>query len=183
MHRMIKLVVSTSLLSTVFFASTSFADRCDPAMLAKLPESKRAFLEERCAKDAAKPKYTISNKNKVAQQPRPEDNYQGGDRDKLEAMIRKAWAKAHPQDKIMGVHFPNANWKTEKKKRWNDAINSWQYTDTSILLANVVVKTDDKVATIFPAYINKDNQDGSMNAGVATKTTEYVIRQMLIANY
>jgi hypothetical protein len=184
MRRTIKLLSSTSLLlSALCFSQLSLADRCSPEILSKLPESKRAQIEARCAEEAAKPKYTISNKNKIDKEMAPEDNYTGDDRDDLEKMVRKAWQKAHPSDKILGIHFPNAKWKTEKKKRWNDASSSWHYTDTSILLAKVVVKTDDTIATIFPAYINKDNLDDSTNVGVATKTKEYVINQMLIANY
>ena len=51
------------------------------------------------------------------------------------------------------------------------------------MAVSVIVKDDSTTATIFPAYINKDNLNGDINAGVSTKKSEYVVKQMLVKNW
>jgi hypothetical protein len=169
--------------STTFTTVVSAADRCSPEMLEKLPPNKREAIEKNCAKRAEKSAYKISNEGKIDTQKRPKDKYKGDDAAELTAMIKASWSQKYPKDKIMGIHLSAADWKRTQNKRWNEAINAWQFTDVSVLPAKVVVKTSDKIATIFPAYINKDNTDNTLNTGVATKTSEYVINQMLVENY
>ncbi len=167
----------------IFLPGFAFADRCDPEMLNKLPEKKRAMIEKKCDENKKKSAFVISNLKTIDTEARPEDKYTGSDQKTLEKMVRDAWSKKYPDDYIMGIHFYSDEWKTTKNKTWNSAINSWQFTDVSVLPVKVVIKTDPKVATIFPAFINKDNMDNSINAGVATKSREYVVRQMLVSNY
>jgi len=181
--KVINRLLVVSCLSGVLISVPALADRCDPKMLSKLPDKKRMVMEKNCKKRAKAKKFTISNKCCVDKEVRPEDNYDGSDKDKFDKMIRKSWKKKYPKDNILGVHFHATDWKRTKNKRWNGAISAWQYTDVSVLPVRVVVKTDSKVATIFPAYINKDNDDGSINTGVATKGSQYVIKQMLVENY
>ncbi len=181
-----KKIKITSLCAVVYLgviSGAAFADRCSPEMLDKLPPKKRAVIAKNCEKRAIQKAYKISNANQIDKEKRPQDNYSGGDKGDLEKMIRSAWSKKYPNDQIMGIHFEAKDWKRTQNKRWNEAIKGWYYTDVSVLVAKVVVKTDNKVATIFPAYINKDNKDGSLNTGVATKTSEYVVKQILISNY
>ena len=118
----------------------------------------------------------------LAQTKAPENEYKGSDRGKLKEMIMSAWNKAYPNDHIIDVRFHTAEFKRTKTKRWNDAVNEWQYNDVSALAVSVIVKMDDRVATIYPAYINKDNQDGSISAGVHTKFGGYVVKEVLVKN-
>lgn len=51
------------------------------------------------------------------------------------------------------------------------------------LAASVIVKATEKIAPLFPAYINRDNlEGGDLNVGVETKSSEYVIKELLVAN-
>lgn len=175
--------ILVTFLSGILTSTLVLADRCSPEMLEKLPPKKREAIEKNCIQKAKNSAYKISNEGKIDKEKRPEDKYKGADLAELEKMIRKDWSKKYRKDEIMGIHFAAADWKRTQNKRWNEAIKGWYYTDVSVLPAKVVVKTDDKVATIFPAYINRDNTDNSLNTGVATKTSEYVIEQMLIENY
>ena len=112
----------------------------------------------------------------------PQDVYKGADKAKIKNMISSAWKKAYPEDQILAIRFHNADWKRTKTKKWNDAVKEWQYNDVSSLGVSVIVKADEKVATIYAAFVNKDHISGTMNTGVATKTSGYVVKEMLIAN-
>jgi len=112
----------------------------------------------------------------------PQDLYKGSDKGKFREMIISEWKKAYPNDEILAVRFHKANFERTKTKRWNGAIKQWQYNDVSALAVSVIVKDDERVASIFMAFINKDNQDGSLNVGVNTKYGEYIVREMLIKN-
>lgn len=112
----------------------------------------------------------------------PEDVYEGGDKEKFKKMIMEEWKKAYPNDSIYAIRFNNADFQRTKTKRWNDAVSQWQYNDVSALAVSVIVKTDENIATIYPAFINKDNMDGSINAGVHTKYGGYVVKEMLVKN-
>lgn len=87
----------------------------------------------------------------------------------------------YPQDEILGVRFHMKDWKRDANYKANST--SIYKTDTSVLAVSVVVKDDAQHATIFPAYINKDNLDGSVNTGVDTKKSQYVVKQMLVKNW
>ena len=169
--------------ATMSLSQHASADRCDPKILNRLPPAKRDVIAKKCAERAQKSAYKIDNKCCVKDEARPEDVYGGSDKDELLGMVKKAWMKKYPKDKLLGVHFHQKNWKRNKNKRWNDAVSKWQYTDVSVLPAKVVVKSDNKLATIFPAFVNKDNMDGSINIGVNTKKSNYVVKQMLVSNY
>jgi len=139
----------------------------------------RKMAERKCSE--GKPNFKIANPNGVDKEPTPADVYAGGDREALRAAILRKWKEKWPEDQVLGVHMSSENWK--RVANWRaDAVSVYK-KDTSILAASVVVKTDDRLATIFPAFINKDNLGGGLNAGVSTKTREYVVKQMLLANY
>ena len=123
------------------------------------------------------------NEDRLASTKAPENNYKGEDKAKLESMIREAWKQAYPDDEVLGVHFPNADWKRESNRKWSDAENQWYVVDTSILMVKFVVKKDGNTASIFPAYINRDNLSGELNTGVHTKKGGYVIEEILLKNY
>ena len=170
----------------IFFPATTRiakADECSRESLDKLPKKVHVRVEQKCKEKAAGPRYTISNKNSIDSEPTPADVYSGRDKSSLKSKIKKAWKDMWKNDNILDVRFPNADWNRTQSRRWSDAENAYYYQDTSILLVSVVVKTDNKVATIFPAYINKNNDTGKLTMGVATKDSEHVIKQMLIKNF
>lgn len=112
----------------------------------------------------------------------PKEIYTGGDKAEYSKMVLARWNEVYPDDEVLGIIFHRNEWTKTKLRRWNDAVGEWQYTDTDALGISVVVKMTDKIATIYPAFINKDNIDGKMNAGVHTKSPDYVIQEVLVAN-
>ncbi|NOY74477.1 MAG: hypothetical protein GXP32_01635 [Kiritimatiellaeota bacterium] len=110
------------------------------------------------------------------------DLYTGSDKAELKEKIKKEWMKQWPKDKILAITFPSNTWRRVKNKRWNSAIRKWQYTDTSSLLAHVVVQVTDKIATMYPAYVNKRNDEKTMNIGVQTKYGAHVTPDILVSN-
>ena len=180
MNKNIITIVFTVALVNFGFTNSALADRCDPKMLAKLPEKKRQMIEKRCALKASKPAYTISNKGKEASEKMPQNNYSGADLNQLLSKIKIAWKNKHPKDKVLAVKITSKDWKRDVNFKSNST--SIYKNDTSILGGKVIVETNDKLATIFPAFINKDNLSGEVNIGVATKKSNYVIKQMLVSN-
>lgn len=113
----------------------------------------------------------------------PEDLYRGSDRAALEAQVRAAWAKAYPQDEVLGVRFPMAAWKRAQTSTWYPTSRSWQHTDQSVLRVTFLVRTSPEIATSYPAYLNKDHlSQDSITAGVDTKGSAYVSETMLVKN-
>ena len=47
----------------------------------------------------------------------PADRYRGKDRDALAARVRAEWQKAHPQDEILALRFPDGSWKRDRRTR------------------------------------------------------------------
>jgi hypothetical protein len=112
----------------------------------------------------------------------PADAYSGADKAKLHGMIKNAWEKLYPEDEIMAIRFPVNTWNRTTSWKWNNA--GWYKVDTSALVAKVVIKTDANIATIYPAYINKNHMKGDvLNVGAHTKTHGYVIEKMLVKNF
>lgn len=127
--------------------------------------------------------FTISNAKNIPNEPTPADVYEGADKAKLKDLILSAWKAEHPQDEIMGVRFTAKDWKANENAHRDDAGKVLYITDKAVLVVSVIMKTSPEIATIFPAYINKENKTRALNAGVQTKTKEYVVKQMLVANY
>jgi len=179
--------IITTTLGTVLLlgaqASMAAIDPCSEEARAGQPKKVQKMMERRCKKKSKASTYKISNAKTVNTQVAPSDVYGGSDKVKLKGMILSDWKTKYPNDRVMGVHFPRAEWKRNKNKTWNKPRSSWDYTDKSVLQVSVVVKTDSKIATIFPAYINKDNMNGKLRTGVATKSSQYVIRPILVSNY
>ena len=180
MNKKLFTIIFTVALVNFGFTNAALADRCDPEMLAKLPEKKRQLIEKRCALKASKPAYTISNKGKEASEKMPKNNYNGADLNQLLSQIEIAWKSKHPKDKILAVRITSKDWKRDVNFKSNST--SIYKNDTSILGGRVIVETNNKLATIFPAFVNKDNLSGEINIGVATKKSNYVIKQMFLSN-
>ncbi|MAG58540.1 MAG: hypothetical protein CMJ83_19805 [Planctomycetes bacterium] len=112
----------------------------------------------------------------------PAAAYSGKDKEKIESMIRAAWVKAWPKDEILEIRFHRNDWKRNHKVIWNKADKAWEEVDKSYLTVLVIVKTSDTIATMFPAYMNRDNLSGSLNPGVQTKGGAHVVTEVLLKN-
>ena len=111
----------------------------------------------------------------------PPDVYNASDKKTLYKMIEKEWKRLYPEDKIMAIRFHNDTWNRSTEWKWNNS--GWYKVDTSVLAVKVIVKTSNEIATIYPAYINKDHLKGDkLNVGAHTKKPGYVIEKMLMKN-
>lgn len=150
------------------------ADHPEVMRQKQLYEEAQEYFSTKCAS---------YRKKMIASNRAPKDAYKGSDKEKFKNMILAEWKKAHPDDHILAIRFPEGNWNVIKRKEWNDTNNAWEYINKSILELAVIVKTDEKIATIYPAYINKDNNSGSIEPGVDTKKLSYSPVEMLIENF
>ncbi len=135
-------------------------------------------LEEASARIAAKDE--AFRKSVVDKVEMPRESYSGADVEALREAIRSAWTAAWPGDEILAVRLHSNSWERTERASWDRGAKSWSFSDTSVLPARVVVKKDDRTATIYMAYVNRDNASGSVNVGVRTKKPEYVIQDLLI---
>ena len=111
----------------------------------------------------------------------PPDVYGGSDKKTLHKMIEKEWQQLYPEDQLVAIRFPNDTWSRSTEWKWNNS--GWYKVDTSVMMAKVIVKTSKDIATIYPAYINKDHLKGDkLSVGAHTKTPGYVIEKMLVKN-
>lgn len=102
----------------------------------------------------------------------PVEGYSGADKEKYRAAIKSAWLKQWSGDKIVKIVFPQA-W--TRKSEWNNNGNgNYSKSDMSFLVAWVIVQKDAKTATMYPAYVNKNNLSGEISYGVQTKGGSYV---------
>jgi len=113
----------------------------------------------------------------------PQDVYNGGDKGELKGMIEKEWKRIYPNDKIMDIRFPSAQWDKKEGWQWDSGYSRWEYYDKAVMPARVIVQSDDKIATVYCAFVNKDNVSNKMNVGAETKSGEYVVEEMLVKNY
>jgi hypothetical protein len=112
----------------------------------------------------------------------PKDLYAGNDKQKIADAILVEWKRMYPEDHVLMVRFPMQRPVRTQERVWHEAKRAWTYVDTSALLINVIVKTTEKIATKYPAYINIDNVSGIVSYGTNTKIGGYVVEQLLIAN-
>ena len=145
----------------------------------KLDKRMQIIAKRKCQQN--KPSFVISNKATVNSEPTPADVYSGADKSELGKMIEKAWKQKYPGDTVLGLRFHMKNWKRDANLKANST--SVYATDTSVLSVSVMVKDGDRHVLIFPAYINKDNLDGSINIGVDTKKSQYIVKKMLLKNW
>lgn len=110
----------------------------------------------------------------------PGEKYSGGDKAKLKKMVLDKWKELHPNDKVLGVRFHMAEWQRKKESNFNNG--TWYHYDNSVLAVLVVVKTSNELATVYPAYVNKNNQSGALTIGAETKGSGYVQDDMLLKN-
>ncbi len=139
----------------------------------------RIMAERRCRNK--KPNFKVTNKDSIDSESSPVDLYNGSDKSEYETMIREVWEARYPDDSILGIRFTKKKWRKEKVR--GKDISGVTKRDFSVLEAAVVVSTDSQVATIFPAFLKKDNETGEIFVGVDTKKSNYNVKQMLKKNW
>ena len=139
----------------------------------------RAMAERRCRNKKAN--FTVANKESIDNEPMPADLYKGDDKSDYIAMIQDVWKARYPEDSILGIRFLKNKWKREKDRDTED--NRVLINDFSVLEVAVVVLTDPEIATIFQAFLKRDNQTGEIFVGVDTKKPNYTVRQMKVKNW
>lgn len=112
----------------------------------------------------------------------PRDEYTGRDKAALVSKVKAAWKKKYPKDKILTIRCHLKDWERNNGLEWNTTQKRWEGFDRQYLVVSVIVQTDNRIATIYPAFINRDNIKKTENIGVDTKKGSYIVKPMLIAN-
>ena len=112
----------------------------------------------------------------------PADAYTGADAAALLAKVRAAWQQAWPTDEIVALRLPMEQFDRRERLVWDAGAKAWNREDKSKMCVIVIVKTDDRHATSFPAYITIDHISSSTTIGVHTKGAGYASEVMLLAN-
>lgn len=120
------------------------------------------------------------NKKAAASFRLPADQYRAGDKGQLKALVTAKWKALYPADRVLEVRFPKGAW--ERRNEWNWNNGSWYHYDNSSLLVYVVIKKNNELATVYPAYVNKDHSNGAVKVGAETKGSGYSHQDMLLAN-
>jgi len=110
----------------------------------------------------------------------PAEAYNGADKAELKQKVQSKWKENYPGDQILGLRFLKSDW--ERRKEWNYNNGTWYHYDNSVLLVYVVIKKSAELATVYPAYVNKNNQSGAITIGAQTKGGSYSHQDMLMKN-
>jgi len=110
----------------------------------------------------------------------PAEAYGGADKAKIKGQLLAKWKELYPADQVLGVRFLKSDWERRKESNWNQG--SWYHYDNSVLLVYVVIRKSTELATVYPAYINKNNQTGAITIGAGTKGNSYSHQDMLMKN-
>jgi len=110
----------------------------------------------------------------------PAEAYKGSDKTALGQQIQGKWKENYPADQILGLRFLKSDW--ERNKEWNYNNGTWYHYDNSVLLVYVVIKKSAELATVYPAYVNKNNDSGAITIGAQTKGNTYSHQDMLLKN-
>ncbi len=99
----------------------------------------------------------------------PAEAYHGGDKGQLKGQLLAKWKELYPADQVLGVRFLKGDWERRKESNYNNG--SWYHYDNSVLLVYVVVRKNAELATVYPAYVNKNNQTGAITIGAGPRAT------------
>lgn len=103
----------------------------------------------------------------------PKDAYGGADKEKLRSAVAAAWKERYPQDQVLAIRLPEANWNRKVTEEWVG--DTKKRYDISSMVVQVVVKKSDEVATIHGAYLQIDHHEsealkiGQKDAGFAAR--------------
>lgn len=118
----------------------------------------------------------------IAEARPPDEKYNGADKEDIRKNVLAEWKKAWPKDEVMMIRMHMANFDRREKATWDEGSKSWEFSDRSVLCVTVIVKTSDRIATSYPAYVNVNHISKATTYGVGTKGDVYVTREMLVEN-
>lgn len=110
----------------------------------------------------------------------PAEAYGGGDKARLKGLVLAKWKELYPSDQVLGLRFLKGDWERRKESNYNQG--TWYHYDNSVLLVYVVIRKSAELATVYPAYINKNNQTNAITIGGGTKGNSYSHQDMLMKN-
>lgn len=117
----------------------------------------------------------------LAKREMPSDGYAGSDKAALKGQILAHWKKKYPNDKVLGVRFFQTEWTRETN--WKSNATSIYKSDYSWLGVKVVVQKNDEVASLFPAFANKQHQNSDQVIVSDDRSgSSYVVGEMLMKN-
>ncbi len=93
----------------------------------------------------------------IASNEPPTERYAGDDVETLRVAVAAAWKEAYPNDDVHSVRFVMQDWERSTGWQWLGIAEKWSKHDYSELQAQVVVRTDTRLATRFIAYLTKDH--------------------------
>ncbi len=143
-------------------------------------ETAQATTAVNSAKASVKELSEQYNKKAAASFRLPAEVYNGGDKSDLCKQVLTKWKQNYSDDQIIGVVFLKSDWERRKESNYNNG--TWYHYDNSVLLVYVVIKKSSELATVYPAYINKNNQSGAITIGAETKGDSYSHQDMLMKN-
>jgi len=111
----------------------------------------------------------------------PPDAYKGADKAQLKGLVEEQWKAEYPKDELLAVRFVTPEWNRKNGASWSAAWKSWENYDRSEMQVRVIVKTDDKLATVYWVYINKDHMSKDL-IKIEARTKGGGSDEMLMAN-
>lgn len=161
--------------STDLLASFSLAKGKDDSTVKAL-NAKLQASEEQAAVTAKALEGEILAANRA-----PRNSFTGTGGSGFIGQMRKEWENRNPGDRILDVRIVAADWEHAVGYDWNNAYSRWDKYDRQWLKMAVIVQSDEQIATVYPAFINRDNMSGRESLVASHKST-YEIRKMLVKN-
>ena len=91
----------------------------------------------------------------IASNAPPEENYNGPDKDGMVALVKSKWAQSGVKGDVLKTGINSTAWKRDTRWQWLNA--AWYKTDVSKAQGFIVVKSDDKIASIYYINLSKDH--------------------------
>ncbi|MEC9070839.1 MAG: hypothetical protein VX938_00610, partial [Myxococcota bacterium] len=93
----------------------------------------------------------------------PKDAYAGPNRAELESSVRVTWAQRSLNSDVLAVRVHEPNWRRFTGVRWRPEVNGWESFDQERLSATVVVRKDNRRATLHDVSLSRDPDTGRLD--------------------
>lgn len=91
----------------------------------------------------------------IANNPLPDDNFEGEDRDVIVQLATDAWAKQQPGAEVLTVRIPSQAWARDTRWQWSNG--AFYKIDSSSVQVQLLIKHDDKLAVVRPINLYKNH--------------------------
>jgi hypothetical protein len=118
----------------------------------------------------------------LAETPTPADTYSKADKKQLREMVWADWKKRFPNEQVLAVRFFQNEWKRNTGWAWNAGDKSWNLFDYSEVFCRVIVRKDERLATLYYCSLRKDHTSGDATKVTAHRNDLFVVQDMLLAN-